>query len=520
MNRWVGLGLLLITTGALGLRSPHLGLRPMHNDEAVNAIKIRDLWQSGRYRYDPDEHHGPTLYYATLPFVWLSGAPDFNHLSEGTLRAVSVFFGVALIAAIALLADGLGPGAALLAGLLTALSPAMVFYSRYFIHEMLLVGFTALLIGAGWRYGRTRKALWAILAGLSLGLMYATKETFIIPVTALVLSLGFVWVWNRGRPSKSMEPGWTWSWPHFLGAFGAAALVSLLFFTSFGTNASGPLDSLRTYMPWLKRAEGASPHIHPWYFYLQRLAFFKEPHGPFWTEGFIVILATVGGWAAFRRGWLDESKASFAKFLTIYTLLGAGAYSVIAYKTPWCLLGFLQPMILLAGIGAVVLWQKSRAPSLKALVALVLLVGLGHLGWQAVRASYLYAADPRNPYVYAQTAPDTVNLVEKVRALARTGGDGDNLLIKVMAPDSDYWPLPWYLRQFKRVGWWDRIPADPYAPIMIVGARFHAALDEKSDKRWLMVGYYALRPKTFLELYVKFDLWQKYVEALPHTAEE
>src|SRR4051794_19610660 len=140
MSRWwLGLGLLAITVGALALRAPQLALRPMHNDEAVNAEKIRDLWLQGRYHYDPNEHHGPTLYYFSLPFVWLSGAQDYGHLTETALRAVSVFFGLALILSIWLLADALGPWGSLLAGFLTALSPGMVFYSRYFIHEMLLV---------------------------------------------------------------------------------------------------------------------------------------------------------------------------------------------------------------------------------------------------------------------------------------------------------------------------------------------------------------------------------------------
>ena len=82
-NEPVGrVGLLLITAGALALRGPQLALRPMHNDEAVNAEKIRRPLGHGSYRYDPNEHHGPTLYYATLPFVWLSGAPDYDHLTR------------------------------------------------------------------------------------------------------------------------------------------------------------------------------------------------------------------------------------------------------------------------------------------------------------------------------------------------------------------------------------------------------------------------------------------------------
>ena len=93
------------------------------------------------------------------------------------------------------------------------------------------------------------------------------------------------------------------------------------------------------------------------------------------------------------------------------------------------------------------------------------------------------------------------------------------MLLQVMAPESEYWPLPWYLRQFKRVGWWDRVPADPYAPAMIVGSKFGAVLDDKSNKSWLMVGLFELRPQVFFELYVQFDLWRQYVETLPRERE-
>lgn len=41
--------------GAVALRTSHLAARPLHNDEAVNAVKVSELWQQGRYVYDPDE---------------------------------------------------------------------------------------------------------------------------------------------------------------------------------------------------------------------------------------------------------------------------------------------------------------------------------------------------------------------------------------------------------------------------------------------------------------------------------
>lgn len=519
MNRWVGLGLLFITIGALVLRVPRLDLRPLHNDEAVNAVKLLGLWETGRYQYDPNEHHGPSLYYSALPFVQFSGAPDSDHLTDGSLRAVAVFYGVLLILLLALVADGLGPVAVLSAAVLTAISPAMVFYSRYFIHEMPLIVFSLMLLGGGWKYSQTRSLQWAVLAGAGAGLMYATKETFVFTIVAMTGAAALTYLCNRWC-FKAPLSTWKVNWKHIGAAAGAGALVSVVLFTSFFTNANGPLDSIKTYLPWLKRAGGASPHIHPWFFYLERLAWFKEAKGPVWSEGLILVLAGIGTIAAFARRSLPGPRAGFARFLVFFTMLLTAAYSVIAYKTPWCMLGFLLGMILLAGVGTAALFEWCRPKLLKGVVLLVLLLAAAHLTWEAWRASYVFASDRRNPYVYAQTVPDVLNLVRKVQEIAKIHPDRQETLVKVIASDSDYWPLPWYLRQLKRVGWWDRLPADPYAPIMIVSANLHAALDEKSDKAWLMVGYFELRPSTFLELYVQFSLWEKYVQSLPRAVEE
>jgi hypothetical protein len=100
-----------------------------------------------------------------------------------------------------------------------------------------------------------------------------------------------------------------------------------------------------------------------------------------------------------------------------------------------------------------------------------------------------------------------------VEALAEVHPQGRQMLVKVMAPESNYWPLPWYLRNLKQIGWWDQVPADPFAPVMIVSAKFQAGLDEK--KTHVMVGYFQLRPQVFLELYVDLPLWQAYLAKNP-----
>jgi uncharacterized protein (TIGR03663 family) len=504
-------GLLFATGLALALLCPQLDYRPMHNDEAVNAIKFGQLWQHGTYKYDPNEHHGPSLFYATLAFSRLTAAPDFDHFTETRLRLVTVLFGLGLVLLLPLVADGLGRHGSIWAALFTAFSPAIVFYSRYFIHETLLVFFTFLTMAAGWRYWRSRKIGWALLAGAGLGLMHATKETFVLSVVAAILALALNQTWNRwldatGLPVKAP----LLNYKHLAAGVAVWALVWLVAFSSFFSNAGGLLDSFRTYSPWLSRAGGDSPHIHPWHFYLHRLLFYHIGKGPIWTEALILILAAIAGLAAFARKGLGDAKASFLRFLALYAIILAAAYSFLSYKTPWCLLTFWQPTILLAGTGAMILIRQAAHPLGRTAVTAVLLAGVGHLGWEAWQASIPHAADPKNPYVYSPTSPDILNLVHQVDAIARVSPAGQNLLIKVIASEDDYWPLPWYLRRFKQVGWWGQMPPDPFASVLIVSTSLEGNLPKNQNE--VATHIFALRPGVFFDLYVEPDLWKQYLE--------
>ena len=504
----------LLAGVALVLWSLSLDRRPMHNDEAVNGIKFGKLWEHGGYKYDPNEHHGPSIYYATLALNRLTGAPkDFDQFSESRLRLTTVLFGVGLILLLPLVADGLGRKATVWAALFTAVSPAMVFYSRYYIHEVLLVFFSFLALAAGWRYWRSRKIGWALLAGAGVGLMHATKETFVISIAAAALALSVNQLWNRWADAAAPPaPPHRLSLKHLAAAVAVWLGVALLLFTSFFTNAAGVVDSVSTYLPWLNRAGGASPHIHPWHFYLHRLIFFHSAKGPVWSEALILVLAVAGARAAFVRQGLGDASASFVRFLALYSLALTAAYCLISYKTPWCLMGFWQGMILLAGVGAAWLIRRARHRVARLALDLLLLAGAGHLAWQAWQGNTTYAADRSNPYVYAQTSPDLLSLVQKVEALAQLHPAGNQMLVKAIVPDGDFWPLPWYLRNLK-IEWLEQVPADPYAPVMIVSAQLRAALDEK--KTHLMIGYFQIRPQVFLELYVDVKLWQAWLVKHP-----
>ena len=513
--------ILAATITAAGLRLPRLQQRPMHGDEAVHAVKFGSLLEDGVYAYDPNEFHGPTLNYLTLIPAWFGSAERLTQVSEFTLRVVPVFFGVLLVLLLLLLVDGLGPAVAVCAAVLTAVSPAMVFYSRYYIQEMLLVCFTFGVITCGYRYAKSKSIKWALSTGIFLGLCHATKETSIIAFGSMLLALLFTllmrhWQGDSASDIKKIVRPW-----HIIATVTTAAIVSALFYSSFLTNTGGILDSLRACVPYLGRAGENGLHTHPWYYYLKMLIYSRYAGGPAWSEGLIVILAAAGFVAAMTKRNIIGADFHLLRFFAFYTFLMTVLYSLIPYKTPWCLLGFLHGMIILAAVGAVAVIKLASSGLTRTIISLLLVASGGHLAWQAYLGSYKYYADPTNPYVYAHTGTDVYTIVRQVEKVAHAHLDGHAMHIQVICPDYDYWPLPWYLRSFTRVGWWDRVDEKvESAPLIIASPSVEPDLGKKlyelppQGERPLYMRLFdrdmELRPQIKLRGYVRKDVWDNY----------
>lgn len=129
---WIMSSTLIIGVAAF-LRFYQLGLKPLHHDEGVNGWFLTTLFREGVYRYDPANYHGPTLYYIALAFARIFG------LETVPVRASMAVFGVLIVILALLLRRYIGRTGALFAALFLAVSPGMVFISRYFIHEIFFV---------------------------------------------------------------------------------------------------------------------------------------------------------------------------------------------------------------------------------------------------------------------------------------------------------------------------------------------------------------------------------------------
>ena len=422
-------------------RFPLLSERPMHGDEAVNAVKIGELIEGSGYRYDPHEYHGPTLNYFSLFFSWVYGVGSFSGLSEQTLRLLPVVVGCLLLLLVFSLRGALGSSAILFSAFFIAVSPSMIFYSRYFIHESILVLFTSTLIIGGYFYLKSPKKRWALLIGFSLGLMHATKETFVIALASIILSILLLFFQLNKKERQGLFKRIRVQ--HLFLMLVSAALVSILFFTSFFNNPKGIIDSFSTYIIYADRA-GNSVHEHPWYFYFQLLFFYKFSDGPYFSEWIVLFLSVVGVFVSLRGRW-NFGDPIFVRFIVFFTVAMITVYSFLPYKTPWCLLGFYYGMLLLAGVGAVQLvYSINKVVRFVSIGAIIL--GIAHLGQQAYGVNYKYF-DSRNPHIYGHTSSDIIKVVDKVKSMAAI--DSDSVVttrIQVYCPENDYWPLPWYLR--------------------------------------------------------------------------
>ncbi len=518
MKRLFILIFIIITIAGIFSRVLYLNDRPMHSDEANQAIKSGLLQEKGVYKYDPHEHHGPSLYYLSLPIAFFRSGKDFSGTTESTFRILPALFGIGLILLLLLLTNDLGRGPVICIAILTAVSPAMIFYSRFYIQEMMFVFFTFGAMIFGWKYFKTPKISSILLCGLFTGMIYATKETCIITFSSIIGAL----ICNtvlRYLQDKQVNLKKILNLKHILLGFLAALFVSVLFYSSFFTNLQGVVDSLTTYSSYVQKGVGHNTtHVHPWYYYLQMLTYIRYGRGPVWSEGIIIILALVGIAAAFfRKKESHASNLSLLRFFSFYTIFMCIAYSIIPYKTPWCMISFLHGLIILAGYGAVVLVRFFKNKFTRGVICLLLVLALLHLARQAYLANSRYKADPRNPYVYAHTSMDFLNLVRRVEDIARVHRDRQNMFIAVIADPYNVWPSPWYLRKFTTVGYWTNVedaPLNGNTPLIITSPDKIEEISLKIKNSY-QIEYFGLRPEVLLVVYIRNDLWKAFLKSKP-----
>lgn len=475
-----------ILVGASWIRVHNAQTRQFHADEGVQAYQAWRLIESEGYRYDPREHHGPTLYYLAnwaKPLI----ADGKGEISDFRIRLIPLVFGVAVVGVGMVALRGLGGWTALAWGALAAGAPLAVIYGSYFVQESLLAFFTFGLLFAAFRYVERPGTGWAVAVGASAGLMVATKETAVLHFAALVLAL-VVAFWRRPM-------AWARLWRDVGVAAGVALAIAGLFFTSFGANPGGALDAVTSFFHYTDRAQGQG-HEKPFFYYLGLLL----PHsreGIRWSE--LALVCAVGLGLAFRVvGW-RRMRAGVSPLGLGVAVFGVGlflVYSIIPYKTPWLMLTPYLALLYVAvgGLAECVARRK---------VAWVVVAVAGSLwlavetGRQSRMAVFVYPSATRNPYLYEHTTPRYTMLLERIQELRNWTADEDWSL-GIYSPDHS-WPLPWHLRTMERTGYRDSL--DNYVPHAVDAIDTRLLQDRLPEavegETWEL---YGLRPNTLISL--------------------
>jgi uncharacterized protein (TIGR03663 family) len=523
---WLICSLFIMAVAAI-LRLYNLSLVPFHHDEGVNGNFLVRLVRDGFYQYDPTNYHGPTLYYFSAIVPWIlrflfgPSAQNAYGLHTVTVRLVPALFGLATIWLVLLLRRRIGNVGTLCAAGLLAVSPGAVYLSRYFIHETLFVFFTLGVVVAGLKYYQVGNPVYLILASMSAALLFATKETAIISVAVLAIALAVTHLYRRlwsklvrgtqtdrkqRRSERGRQPNSTDDILEKLGGgkklalLGVVAImvfvgVNVLFYSSFFTNyPKGVYDAVRTFQFWTKT--GKEAHVQPVTTYVWWLLRQEPP---------LIFLGTIG---AALVVW--KPRNAVALFLALWAFGLMAAYSLISYKTPWLVLNFVVPLALISGYALQVIYEWGLGEI--RLVIAVMLLAIAISGYKTVDLNFFnYDNDAQSyVYVYAHTRREMLALVDEIEKVAKRTKQGNKTGITIVSPD--YWPLPWYLRDYTAVGYHGRMTSST-EPVIIASESQGAEVQANFGDRYQHVhsgfnsaGSYALRPGVNLLLYVRRDL--------------
>jgi uncharacterized protein (TIGR03663 family) len=517
--------------GAAFIRLYELGLKPMHHDEGVNGFFLTSLYRTGVYHYDPTNYHGPTLYYFALIIAKLNALffGTAGGLSTVGVRLVPAIFGIGTVWLILCLRRNIGAIGALAAAAFIALSPGDVYISRYFIHETHFVFFTLGIVVAALRYYESADPLYLLLASLSAALLFATKETAIVNVTVLGLALVIAAVYTRLFKRKEIVP---WEkkgakqrktqkrkaaqqekretlarfggvsnvalWSSI--AFALFIFVNILFYSSFFTYRQGVGGALESLQVWVKTGTNDPAHVHPLNTYLTWL----------WQEQAPLLLpGAVGALIALIR-----RHNRFAIFAGAWAFGIIAAYTLIPYKTPWLMINFTVPLAISGGYAVNEIYNFEDGLRSRVLALTLVVAALVVSGTQSVILNFYHYDDDQYPYVYAHSYRDLLSMVNEIDRLAKRAGTGMKTPITITT--SEYWPLPWYLRNYEGAAFFGSLfdsnghLLELNSPVVVSSekqeAEQSADLQTALGDRYQRLNPYRLRPGVTLVLYAKREL--------------
>ncbi|HEU4322675.1 MAG TPA: flippase activity-associated protein Agl23 [Roseiflexaceae bacterium] len=386
-----------------------LGTMALHHDESIHAWTSWRLYTgaggfvcaggrtSDSYCYDP-VYHGPSLYMFTALSYFLFGDGDAQ------ARLPQAIAGILMVASTWMLRPYLGRWGALLAGVLLAFSPSLLYYTRFARHDGLMILWTLWMVIGFFRYLDSGQGRFLYLLAAGTAFAIATHElyyilffifgTFVLirladehlshvwvmgilglllgiclaiagfdPQISPTLSIGglafvmgtvfglglvLVRVWER-RPILTERLVFLWQQQRGVlwTALAILAVIYVLNYSAFFTDPRGIIDGLYQGLAyWLGSQHEFARGKQPWYYYLMLLPIY-EP------------LALFGATAAalYLFAWGRERILALAGLIFVGIVLGASQlFGVVSYVLAALPIGTALYLMFTGW------WRKERPP--------------------------------------------------------------------------------------------------------------------------------------------------------------
>jgi uncharacterized protein (TIGR03663 family) len=443
-----------------------LAQKPPHFDEGINGWFVDQMISNGYYSYDPTNYHGPFHFYVLWVFKFFMGR------NLWALRASASFFGLAGIYLITRLKPYLGKFTAYIGAAFMAVSPGMIFYTRYAIHESELFFFSILALLGFLRFctQKDKISLWQM--GIGITGMIVTKETFVVHMACFSMAYLCLKIYEVFSPSnesmKYVHPKFT---AKDVGDVSmACVLIFIVFYSGFFLHFQGVVDFFRSFEAWFGTAQKGNGHQKTFWYWLQLFQHYE-------IVGLLGVILTLRLLLPSPR-WL--------KLIGIYGVGTLIAYSIVPYKTPWCVLNIVWPFYLIVGGILAELASRSQkfaAAAIGATVALSI-----PMAAQSVNLNFYKFEDESEPYVYVQTFSDIMKINKKVLDVVKRDPAQYHMTVKLFM-DSN-WPIPWLLGDFTHAAYYGAPNSiDPNGDLIFADEKYTTLIETRLNKSYFKTNF-------------------------------
>src|SRR5437667_8814505 len=216
--------------------------------------------------------------------------------------------------------------------------------------------------------------------------MILSKETYILHIGCAAVAAGVCYVSNYFSKLDDPRPATQiWNYVDLAVVIGTGIALIVFFYSGTFFHWNGIKGLYQAYLPWFRTGSEGHGHEKPWYYWLALISHYELPV----LAGLLLCIFAL------------RFKATSLRYLAIYGVGTLIAYSIVKYKTPWCIISFIWPFLFIFGAAMVVMTPRYRLATYVGSTVL-LCASLGSTIW----LNYFRCTTDTEPYVYVQTYND------------------------------------------------------------------------------------------------------------------